>query len=165
MNIHVLRKQIKAILYLFIAGLLVSGLTAFPLDMELQIARNQIFIHSEQNAMAHWINMVADGVHETSLKYPFIAYGTDWLAFAHLVLAIVFIGPLRDPIKNIWVIEFGMIACLAIFPLALIAGSLRGIPLFWQCIDCSFGVGGGILLYICWKKVQRLEALTRFRIL
>jgi len=37
--------------------------------------------------------------------YPFIAYGTDWLAFAHFVIAIAFIGPWRDPVRNVWVVE------------------------------------------------------------
>jgi hypothetical protein len=29
--------------------------------------------------------------------YPFLAYGTDWLAFAHIVIAVFFIGPLVKP--------------------------------------------------------------------
>lgn len=69
-----------------------------------------------------------------------LAYGTDWLAFAHLLLAALFWGPYRDPVKNIWVIEFGMGASLAVIPLALICGTVRGIPFFWQLIDCSFGL-------------------------
>jgi hypothetical protein len=59
-------------------------------------------------------------------------YGTDWLAFAHLVIAVAFWGPLRDPVRNIWVIEWGMIACVGIVPLALFAGPVRDIPLWWS---------------------------------
>jgi hypothetical protein len=59
-----------------------------------------------------------------------LAYGTDWLAFAHLVIAIAFLGPLKDPVRNIWVVEFGMIACLLVIPLALICGPIRGIPFY-----------------------------------
>jgi hypothetical protein len=67
---------------------------------------------------------------------PFIACGTDWLAFAHLVIAIAFWGPVRDPVRNIWVVQFGMTACLAV-----VAGPVRGIPWWWwQLIDISFGV-------------------------
>ena len=76
------------------------------------------------------------------------AYGTDWLAFAHLVIAVAFVGPLRDPVKNVWVVEWGMIACLSVIPLALICGPIRGIPFCWQIIDCSFGVVGVIPLAI-----------------
>ncbi|CAM5660696.1 hypothetical protein SALBM217S_01493 [Streptomyces griseoloalbus] len=49
---------------------------------------------------------------------PFLLLGTDWLAFAHLVIAVAFYGPYRDPVRNIWVVEFGMIACAGIIPLA-----------------------------------------------
>ena len=79
------------------------------------------------SGIAHWIDEVHSALHETGLHYPFLAYGTDWLAFAHLVLAIVFLGPLRDPIRNKWVLQFGVIACIAVVPLALIAGPLRDI--------------------------------------
>jgi hypothetical protein len=98
-------------------------------------------------------------VTESYGKYPFLAYGTDWLAFAHMVIAVVFIGPLRDPVRNIWVIEFGMIACVGVFPLAFIAGSIREIPFFWQLIDCSFGIVGGILLYWCYRKIKQMEMM------
>src|SRR4029079_19348442 len=89
------------------------------------------------------------GLRDTYARYPFIAYGTDWLALAHLVLAILFVGPYRDPVRNKWVIDFGLIACAAVIPLALICGPLRGIPLYWRLIDCSFGVFGAIPLLYC----------------
>jgi hypothetical protein len=38
---------------------------------------------------------------------PFLAYGTDWLAFAHLAIAVVFIGPWINPVRSQWVITFG----------------------------------------------------------
>jgi hypothetical protein len=73
------------------------------------------------------------------------------------VIAIAFLGPLKDPVKNIWVIEFGIIACVAVFPLAFIAGSVRGIPLYWQFIDCSFGIFGGMILWACRSKIKQLD--------
>jgi hypothetical protein len=51
---------------------------------------------------------VYDAVKTTNASYPYLAYGTDWLAFAHLVIAVAFIGPLMQPVKNVWVIQFGM---------------------------------------------------------
>jgi hypothetical protein len=33
------------------------------------------------------------------------------IAFAHLAIAIAFIGPYIDPVRNKWVITFGLIAC------------------------------------------------------
>lgn len=68
------------------------------------------------NAIILWITKVHNALHDTGLRYPFLAYGTDWLAFAHLVLAIAFLGPLRDPIRNKWVLQFGVIACASVIP-------------------------------------------------
>ena len=88
-----------------------------------------------------------------------MAYGTDWLAFAHIVIAMAFIGPLRDPVKNIWVIEFGMIACVLVIPLAAICGPLRGIPWLWILIDCSFGIFGIMPLWLIRRYIKRLEQI------
>lgn len=159
-----LQTQIRVWLILFIVGLLISGITAFPLEWELQIL-NQIATHpalpivSLWPALVQWLAFVNEGLQETYRQYPFMAYGTDWLAFAHIVIAVAFIGPLKDPVRNIWVIEFGMIACVLVLPLALIAGPLRGIPFFWQLVDCSFGILGIIPLWICRNAILKLQGL------
>jgi hypothetical protein len=98
---------------------------------------------------------------DTSEKYPFLFYGYDWLAFAHFVLAILFFGPYRHPVRNKWVIEFGMIACLLIIPFALIAGQFRGIPIGWRLIDCSFGILGIVPLSVCLSKINKIETLKQ----
>jgi hypothetical protein len=59
--------------------------------------------------------------------------------------------------KHNWVIEFGMIACVLVMPLALICGHIREIPFFHQLIDCSFGVIGFMPLFICRKLISHLE--------
>jgi hypothetical protein len=158
-NLDVLQKEIRILLLLFIIALVLSGLTAFPIETQLTWAHEVIIYLGWHNTLTDWLEQVYIAVKHTNAQYPFIAYGTDWLAFAHIVIGIAFIGPLRDPVRNVWVIEFGIIACLAIFPLAFIAGSIRGIPIFWQLIDCSFGVIGGTLLGIIWKKIKQLEHL------
>jgi hypothetical protein len=149
------KKKIKYYLIFFIVGLILSGVTAFPIETGLFYVKQYMSILPI--AMQEWINKVYIALHETNEKYPFLAYGTDWLGFAHIVIAMAFIGPLRDLVKNIWIIEFGMIACLMVIPLAFIAGSIRQIPFFWQLIDCSFGVFGIIPLYFCWKEIKKLE--------
>jgi hypothetical protein len=152
-------KQIKYLIGFFIVGLVVSGLTAFPIAWQLTIARDWFRENGWNNNLSRWLEFVYAGVTNTYREYPFIAYGTDWLAFAHLVIAVVFIGPLRDPVRNIWVIQFGLIACAAVIPLAFIAGEAREIPIFWRLIDCAFGIVGGALLWICYRKIQKLEKL------
>jgi hypothetical protein len=152
-------QSIRLLILIFIAGLLISGATAIPLDTELKFLAHVGAVDSstgtEQSSVKRWISTVRDGIVETNAKYPFIAYGTDWLAFAHFVIAIAFIGPLRDPIKNVWVIKFGIVACILVVPFALIMGSIRGIPLGWRLIDCSFGVLGLIPLIICQYQINR----------
>ncbi|MEO6850131.1 MAG: hypothetical protein ABI203_05650 [Mucilaginibacter sp.] len=147
--------KIKLCLWIIIIGLVLSGLTAFPLETELGIISSHI---SAASPFYHWFNSIYTAIKQTNEQFPYLSYGTDWLAFAHLVIAIVFIGPLRDPVKNIWVIEFGMIACILIFPLAFIAGSIRGIPFYWRLIDCSFGIIGFIPLYICKINIKKLQS-------
>ena len=157
--IHKSERIIKRYIFLFIVGLALSGLTAFPIEWQLEIAVKWIgYLHLD-NTLTQWINLVYQGVMETNAKYPFMSYGTDWLAFAHLVIAIAFFGPFKDPIRNIWVIEFGIISCIAVFPLALIAGYIRGIPLYWRLIDCSFGIAGGLLLWFVHRKIKTYETL------
>src|SRR6185503_16046120 len=131
-----------------------SGLTAIPVEPELEFISR---FFSLGTLVGDWLDKVYLGVADTNSRYPFIAYGFDWLAFAHITLAILFIGPLRDPVRNKWVVEFGMIACALIIPFALIAGHFRGIPFWWRLIDCSFGVIGFIPLFICLKQIRKLE--------
>src|SRR4051812_29460898 len=143
----------------FIVGLVLSGVTAFPLQTELlfvvRLCDHFTFVPA---AMSVWLHRVYDALADENARYPFLAYGTDWLAFAHLVIAVAFVGPWRDPVRNRWVVTFGLIACAGVIPLALIAGAVRGLPLYWRLIDCAFGVGGAALLWPCARAIQELEA-------
>ena len=73
------------------------------------------------------------------------------------MISIAFIGVFRDPVRNVWIIVWGMIACVAVLPLALVAGPIRGIPWGWTLLDCSFGVVGVIPLVIVYRLIRRLE--------
>jgi len=138
----------------FMIVLIVSGLTAIPVEKELDFLCR---VFPTGSLPGNWLDKVYTGVHQMNRDYPFLAYGYDWLAFAHFVLAVLFIGPLRDPVKNRWVIEFGIIACLLIIPFALLAGHFRGIPFWWRLVDCSFGLIGLLPLLICLKQIYKLE--------
>jgi hypothetical protein len=142
-----------------------SGLTAFPLETELRwlVARLPDAASAQPSALTAWLVRVRDALAETNQRHPFLAYGTDWLAFAHLVLAVAFIGPWREPVRNAWVIDFGLIACALVVPLALIAGPARGIPLGWRLIDCSFGLFGAIPLLAARRLTRRLASACAAR--
>ena len=158
-------RSVRFWLAIFITGLVLSGLTAFPLQREIRwtdatLHTSSLRAIASSIGLLGWIDEVYDGLTQTNGRYPFLAYGTDWLAFAHLVIAVAFIGPFMDPVRNKWVVTFGLIACAGVIPLALIAGPIRGIPLGWRLIDCSFGVAGSIPLALCRRHILALEQET-----
>src|SRR5579871_5083209 len=104
-----------------------------------------------------WILRVRDALNTTYSAYPFMAYGTDWLAFGHFVIAIAFVGALRDPVRNRWLYLFGMISCVLVISYAAVCGAMRGIPFYWRLIDCSFGVFGFVPLWFCWRWTGTVE--------
>jgi hypothetical protein len=150
-------KSIRNWIIFFMIMLFLSGLTAIPVETELAFISR---CFSPDTPLGAFIERIYLGVVNTNKDYPFIGYGYDWLAFAHFVLAILFIGPLRDPVRNKWIIEFGIIACILVIPFALVAGHFRGLPFWWRLVDCSFGLIGLIPLSICHKRIAELEALT-----
>ena len=145
--------RVRLLLGLFMLGLVLSGATAIPLETELRILTHWV---TGASPLATWLERVRTALVETDAKYPFLAYGTDWMAFGHFMIAVAFIGPLRDPVKNVWVVEFGMVACLLVVPFALVMGGIRGIPFGWRLIDCSFGVFGIIPLWLSRRLIRRL---------
>ncbi|MDQ1076173.1 MULTISPECIES: hypothetical protein [Microbacterium] len=156
-----LLRRVRFCLTVVVVGLVVSGVTAFPLREELALARDvlaQLNVGSILPGAVWWVNRVAEGLDATAAAYPFISYGTDWLAFAHLLIAVAFLGPLVDPVRNAWVIVWGLIACAGIVPLAAIAGALRGLPLGWQLIDMSFGVVAAVPLVLALVWTRRLAS-------
>lgn len=149
--------KIRLLIIFFMIALVLSGVTAFPVETELHWLFSQ---PSLVPAFAEkWLQDVYTAIKDTNEKYPMLAYGFDWLAFAHLVIAMMFIGPLKDPVRNVWVIDWAMLACVAVFPLAFIAGPVRSIPMFHILIDCCFGVIGLIPLYICKRWINQLAKL------
>jgi hypothetical protein len=154
-------RRYRLVLGFFILALIASGLTAFPLEWELGLLtrwRGVEHLHAADvpAGLNHWLLTVRDGLRDTYAAHPWYAYGTDWLAFAHIIIAIFFIGPWRDPVRNVWVLQAGLIACVLVLPLALICGPLRGIPFYWRLIDCSFGLFGALPLLYCLHLTRRM---------
>ena len=147
--------KIRLVIGFMVFAIVISGITAFPVETELEWLLHHPYLIP--GFAEEWLQNVHAALKETNQKYPMLAYGFDWLAFAHIVIAMAFIGPYRDPIKNEWVIDWAMLARLAVFPLAFIAGPIRQIPIFHIIIDCAFGFFGLIPLYICKRWIQQLK--------
>jgi len=152
----------RAVLLLFMIGLVLSGVTAFPLLRELRILTQWLgagaaLTPEGYSGLTFWIVSVRCGLENTYAQYPWLAYGTDWLAFAHIVIAFFFVGPLIDPPSAKWDLRAGILACVSVLPLALICGPVRGIPFYWRLIDCSFGVFGAIPLIYCLRLLPRIQ--------
>ena len=158
---EILRRRIRLFTCAFIVGLLISGATAIPLRAEVDLLARTLGADgsggSSSGEIALWLGKVREALRVVEEQFPFLAYGADWLAFGHFVIAIAFLGPMHDPVRNRWLYQFGMVACVLVIPYAFIFGALRGIPPWWRLIDCSFGVFGFIPLWFCNKWTAELE--------
>lgn len=153
-----LRRKIKVAIIITIVGLLLNGISAVPLQKELNILlANPRML---PKFLRDWWMYVSKGVRETNNNYPFMRYGFDWLAFAHLLIAIAFIGPLKDPIKNEWVVRWGMIASALSIVMALAWERMRDIPLWWSCIDAFIVIVAFIVLMLCHQWINQLKQIT-----
>jgi hypothetical protein len=160
---RILRRRIRWLTGLVIAGLILSGATAIPLSGEVGWLARASGSNPDGTEFARWLLRVREALAQTQAQHPFLFYGTDWLAFGHFVIAIAFIGALRDPVRNRWLFDFGLIACGLVIPYALAFGAVRGIPFWWRLIDGSFGVGGFIPLWFCRRWTLELEKAGRLK--
>ncbi len=164
-------RRFRAWIIVVIVGLVLSGLTAFPLLAEVELLGRVLGLPpgdvSPEAARSSgagifpglrgWVYTVRQGLRDTYSTYPWVAYGTDWLAFGHLVIAGFFIGPLVWPRRDQrWTLIMGMIACVGVVPLAVVAGEVRGIPWGWRLIDCAFGVFGIVPLVLAYRLHRRV---------
>ena len=157
------QRHYRISLGLFIAGLVLSGLTAFPLLRELRWLCDVLNLdpdaaRTQSAGLAHWLVRVREALETSHRDHPFLAYGTDWLAFGHLASAAFFVRPFFKPLDSDWVLKTGLCICAAVIPTALIAGYVREIPSLWRLLDCSFGVFGSLPLFYCLSLTRRMRA-------
>lgn len=163
---QILRCRVRCLTWIFIFGLLISGVTAIPLLSEVNFlvqltGADKLLQNGASDtspAWAVWLVKVQRGLRDVNVSHPFLFYGTDWIAFGHFVIAIAFIGALRDPVRNLWLFTFGIIACALVTPYALVFGAIRGIPFWWRLIDSSFGIFGLIPVWLCRTWALQLAA-------
>jgi hypothetical protein len=153
----ILRRRIRDWTLFFMAALFASGLSAIPLRPELNFLVQSFGQGDPPTTFGAWLLQAQGAVNDVSTRWPFLAIGTDYLAFGHIVIGLGFIGLLRDPIRNEWLITWGILACVLVIPWAWGFGWVRGIPWGWRLVDCAFGVGGLIPLLIIRVSVQELK--------
>ena len=155
-------RRIRLQLLIVMFGLFVAGVTAFPLLAELDwlsrllVGPGGSLDPERYQGILRWILTVRAGLETTYAAYPWVAYGTDWLAFGHLMIMLFFVLPFQDPVRYEGVLWVGIWASLLVFPLAFICGPLRGIPWYWQLIDCSFGLICIIPLWLAIRDTRKL---------
>lgn len=152
-----LERRIRRWILFFIAALWASGLTAVPLEWGTRVLADAMA--GRGGPWAAWSAQVAAAIADVAAQHPLLFYGTDWLAFAHIVIGLAFVGPLRDPVRNRWVIEWGLWSCALVPVLAFAWAPVRGIPFFWRCVDASFGVIGAVPLWLVLRDIRSLETL------
>ncbi len=154
---QILRRRIRWLTLFFIFGLFLSGATAIPLRLEVHWLVDFFDASNSPSIFTQWLLRIRNALDDMQSRQPFLFYGTDWLAFGHFIIALVFIGAWRDPLRNRWLFDFGLIASVLVIPFALVFGGWREIPFWWRLIDCSFGVFGFIPLWFCRRWTFELE--------
>jgi hypothetical protein len=151
-------KRAKWMLLLVAFGLFVSGVTVWPAVAELKAVVWLIWGDSSPSGELHaFILKAIEGIEATDAQYPFMLYAHDWLAFAHIMLAILFAGAARDPVRNKWIVQCGLIMCVSIPILAGICISIRELPSWWFWIDFAFAPGAALPLWIAYRDIRAVE--------
>lgn len=142
-------------------GLVVSGVTVWPAIPELKIAVRIVWGDGEPVGALHgFILRTIEGLQSVEANYPFMLYAHDWLAFAHIALAILFAGAIRDPVRNVWIVQCGLIMCALVPVLAGICIPIRGLPLVWFWVDFAFAPAAALPLWIAMRDIRRAEAVA-----
>jgi hypothetical protein len=152
-------KRAKLMLGIVVFGLVMSGVTVWPAVSELKMVVNVVWGDGEPTGVLNsFILQAIEGLESVDENYPFMLYAHDWLAFAHIVLAILFAGAIRDPVRNVWVVQCGLIMCALVPVLAGICIPIRGLPLVWFWVDFSFAPAAALPLWIALRDIRRAEA-------
>jgi hypothetical protein len=143
-------------------GLFLAGVTVWPAVSELKAAVNWIWGQKAATGELHGFLLKAiEGLEDTRVRYPFLLYAHDWLAFAHIALAILFAGATRDPVRNKWIVQCGLIMCALVPVLGGICIPLRGLPGWWFWIDFSFAPAAALPLWIALRDIRYVEKQSK----
>ena len=154
-------KRAKLMLGIVAFGLFMSGITIWPAVPELKTAVWVVWGNSQPTGVLHaFVLKAIDGLEFMQANYPFMLYAHDWLAFAHISLAILFAGAIRNPVRNIWIVQCGLILCILVPVLAGICIPIRGLPSLWFLIDFAFAPAAALPLLIALHDIRRVEKVS-----
>lgn len=156
-------KRAKWLVGLVGVGLFVSGMTIWPALWELRTFVDLVWGPGPAGGDVHGLMLQAiEGLESLEAERPLLLYGYDWLAFAHIMLAVLFLGAMRDLVRNVWVVQFGLIACAAVPILAGVCIPLRGIPFGWFWVDFAFAPAAAAPLWVALRDIRRVgKAVAR----
>jgi len=155
-------KRARLMLGIVALGLLISGVTIWPATWELELLIDSVWGSGPPGGVMHaFLLRVTEAIDSVGAEYPFLFYAGDWLAFAMIVLAILFYGARRDPVRNVWIVQCGLIMCVLVPVLAAICVPLRGLPLRWFWVDTAFAPAAGLPLWIALRDIRRVENAAR----
>jgi len=155
---------IRLMLAIVAVGLTLAGLTTFWLPWEVTKLLDIVFDRSSTSipffsSEYQLLVQVEKGLQYLQTSFPQFFLGTDYLGFAHIMFALLFIGAMGDPLKNKWVIQFGMIAAVVVIPCAFLFGFVRGLPFIHYLVDASFGIGAVIPFFVAMREMKKVEKL------
>ena len=153
--------RIRIMLVIFIIGLGISCQAVIFVRPQLawfkKYSGPETFVGRNFPSVSEWVSSLHEGFTITYETYPFIEYCMLWLAFAHIVLIIMCVGVVKNPVRNIWIVQGCMISCIMLVPTVLLLGPVFRIPLFHCIIDGLFGLAGIIPLGIVYRDIKRLS--------
>ena len=161
---QIILRKIRFYLILFLLAILFSLHTIIFVEAETKLFAkcfgHNTFMEKLCPCVAEWMEHLHLAVLQTYTSYPVIAYCMDWLSYACVVFAGFLLGAIKNPVRNVWIVQVFMVACILAFIFPFIAGPIRDVPIFWRFIDSSFGVVGFLFLLLPYRLIKKLETLV-----
>ena len=154
-------RKIRIYLILFLLAFLFSLYIFVFVEIETlaKYVGHDTFMEELCPSISAWVEHLNLAVSETYSSYPVFAYLMDWWCYLWVVFLIFLLGAIKDPVKNVWVVQVFMVACCLGFILPFIVGPIRDIPVFWRLFDSSCGLIGLLFLLLPYRLIRKLEAL------
>lgn len=154
-------RVIRVCLVLFFLGILFGLHTVVFVEVETALFAKFLgrgtWMAQTLPVVSTWIDTLYVSITESYRAYPVMAYCMDWLSYACIVFALFIVGAIRDPVRNVWIIQVYLAGCVLASLLPWVVGPMRGVPVFWRVLDGSFGVMGFMILFVAYRLTRRLE--------